>query len=256
MNTRIKLLIATSFFMGAVHQPMVAGNLPAAPAASTAATTVIAATPSITPSVGEDGLPVPQPAPSPLHTAQNLDLKNIVSGTLDKNLPVFVIVDKQMHYTHVLQLQNQTVKEVLRVQNSTGKASTPTPEGRTFVTQKQLDPVWKPPVSIDRLQRAVPPWSKTHRNPLGVANIRLGMDRGMIALHGTNEPGQIGKNVSHGCIRHRNPDILKVAAIVQVGTPVYIVSSMDRANVLTSDALPQPALTVAKNSTARPLHKS
>lgn len=234
MNTRvkIKLLVAASLLMCAAHhnQSVQAANSPAATSAASNAVTV--ATPP-----------------------QSLDLQHIVKGSLDKKLPVLVIVDKQKHFTHVLQLQNEVVTEVLCVQNSTGKASTPTPEGRTFITQKQLDPVWKPPVSIDPLQRAVRPWSKTHRNPLGVANLRLNMDHGMIALHGTNEPKQIGKNVSHGCIRHQNADILKVAAIVQVGTPVYIVPSMDRANILVSDAMPRTE-TVVRNNDMLSLHKS
>ena len=42
-----------------------------------------------------------------------------------------------------------------------------------------------------------------------------------IAIHGTNEPGAIGKNVSHGCVRVQNDVILKLAAL-PLGTPVFI----------------------------------
>lgn len=232
MNTRAKLLIAASLLVCAIHQPVLASKHAVSTSLANDAVTV-ATVPAVAPIN-----PVNPSAPSvdagatsaPAHP-QNLDLKHIVKGALDKKLPVLVIVDKQRHLTHVLQLQNDVVTEVLCVQNSTGKPSTPTPVGRAVITQKQLDPVWVPPVSIDPKQRAVQPWSKTHRNPLGMANIRLSMDRGMIGLHGTNEPNQIGKNVSHGCVRHRNADILKLAAIVQTGTPVYIVPSMDRATI-------------------------
>lgn len=168
----------------------------------------------------------------------NLGTTTIVPGKLDVALPVVVVVDKQKHLTHVLQYQTDVITDILCVRNSVGKPSTPTPEGHTVITQKQFDPTWKPPVSIDPKQRVVQPWSKTHKNPLGVANLKLGLDHGMIALHGTNEPRQIGKSVSHGCIRHCNDDILKVAAMVHVGTPVYVVSSLDKANIVASEFSP------------------
>lgn len=278
MNTRAKLFIAASLLMCAIHQPVLAANSSVASSVGAASaavsdaarcavivTTVPAGAsvgplkPSIECGVIAPGTTRAAIAPSttptdattstaPAHI-QHLELKHIVKGTLNKDLPVLVIVDKQKHFTHVLQLQNDMVTEVLCVQNSTGKPSTPTPEGRAVITQKQMDPVWVPPVSIDPQQRAVQPWSKTHRNPLGMANLRLSIDGGMIGLHGTNEPNQIGKNVSHGCIRHRNADIVKLSAIVQKGTPVYIVPSMDRAKVSLHDVLPRttPATATAGN---------
>jgi lipoprotein-anchoring transpeptidase ErfK/SrfK len=172
-------------------------------------------------------MPLPEVKQEPGLVPLSIDLRTLQQGRYDSAAPVIVIVDKQKHQTRILQFQDSTFTEVLCVKNSTGKPSTPTPEGRTVVVQKQLDPIWKPPVSIDPKQQVVQPYSKTHRNPLGVANLRLSMDRGMIALHGTNEPKQIGKSVSHGCIRHLNSDILKVEAMVHVGTPVYIVHSFE-----------------------------
>jgi len=179
--------------------------------------------------------------------ALSLSTVTIVPGTLDATLPVVVVVDKQKHLTHVLQCQSDVITDVLCVRNSVGKPSTPTPEGRTVITQKQFGPTWKPPVSIDPKQRVVQPWSKTHKNPLGVANLKLGLDHGMIALHGTNEPKQIGKSVSHGCIRHCNEDILKVAAIVHVGTPVYVVSSLEKASIVASEFSPLVVAHTAKH---------
>jgi hypothetical protein len=45
---------------------------------------------------------------------------------------------------------------------------------------------------------------------------------GFIGIHGTSEPALIPGRVSHGCIRMRNPDILRLAALMPVGTPVTI----------------------------------
>jgi L,D-transpeptidase catalytic domain len=45
---------------------------------------------------------------------------------------------------------------------------------------------------------------------------------GFVGVHGTNEPGILPGRVSHGCIRMRNPDILKLAKLMPVGTPLTI----------------------------------
>ena len=49
-----------------------------------------------------------------------------------------------------------------------------------------------------------------------------------VGIHGTNEPEKIGTDVSHGCIRMRNEDILQLTNDVPLGTPVN-VSWVDRA---------------------------
>lgn len=46
---------------------------------------------------------------------------------------------------------------------------------------------------------------------------------GQLGIHGTNDPSSIGKKVSHGCVRLRNEDISKLAAILPLGVPVTIV---------------------------------
>ena len=45
---------------------------------------------------------------------------------------------------------------------------------------------------------------------------------GFIGIHGTNEPELIPGRVSHGCIRLRNDDILRLSGLMPVGTPVTI----------------------------------
>ena len=45
---------------------------------------------------------------------------------------------------------------------------------------------------------------------------------GFIGIHGTNRPDLLPGRVSHGCIRLRNPDILRLARLMPVGTPVEI----------------------------------
>lgn len=43
-----------------------------------------------------------------------------------------------------------------------------------------------------------------------------------IGIHGTNQPGLLPGRVSHGCIRLRNADILRLDALMPVGTPVTV----------------------------------
>ena len=45
---------------------------------------------------------------------------------------------------------------------------------------------------------------------------------GYIGIHGTDQPGLIPGAISHGCIRMRNADILRLAKLMPVGTPVII----------------------------------
>jgi lipoprotein-anchoring transpeptidase ErfK/SrfK len=164
-----------------------------------------------------------------------INIREAVIAELDADLPVVVVVDQAAHQTHVLQMQNDQLCHVFAIPNATGKPSTPTPNCRARITQKELDPAWTPPRSIDPNQKVVPPYKKTKKNPLGLANLRLNVDHGMIALHGTNEPKQIGQSVSHGCIRHLNEDILSLYKIVHVGTPVYIVPNTEEANIPISE---------------------
>jgi lipoprotein-anchoring transpeptidase ErfK/SrfK len=47
-------------------------------------------------------------------------------------------------------------------------------------------------------------------------------DGGFIGIHGTNEPELIPGRISHGCIRLRNADILRLRRLLPIGTPVTI----------------------------------
>ena len=45
---------------------------------------------------------------------------------------------------------------------------------------------------------------------------------GFVGIHGTNRPDLLPGRVSHGCIRLRNQDILRLARLLPVGTPLTI----------------------------------
>jgi lipoprotein-anchoring transpeptidase ErfK/SrfK len=46
---------------------------------------------------------------------------------------------------------------------------------------------------------------------------------GFIGIHGTSLPELLPGRVSHGCVRVRNPDILRLDRLMKVGTPVTIL---------------------------------
>jgi lipoprotein-anchoring transpeptidase ErfK/SrfK len=45
---------------------------------------------------------------------------------------------------------------------------------------------------------------------------------GFVGIHGTDHPELIPGRISHGCIRMRNADILRLARLMPVGTPLTI----------------------------------
>jgi lipoprotein-anchoring transpeptidase ErfK/SrfK len=58
------------------------------------------------------------------------------------------------------------------------------------------------------------------RNPVGVMWIAL--NKKGIGIHGTNDPGSIGRAASHGCIRLANWDIVRLATKIKPGDSVSI----------------------------------
>jgi len=46
---------------------------------------------------------------------------------------------------------------------------------------------------------------------------------GFIGIHGTNEPQLIPGQISHGCVRLRNRDMLRLARLMPVGTPLTVL---------------------------------
>ncbi|WML31057.1 L,D-transpeptidase family protein [Neobacillus sp. OS1-32] len=79
-----------------------------------------------------------------------------------------------------------------------GKMLTRTPPGEFVIVNRQINP----------------------GGPYGV--MWLTLSKHGYGIHGTNDPGSIGKAVSHGCIRMYNRDVLQLAEIVPNGAQVII----------------------------------
>lgn len=90
-----------------------------------------------------------------------------------------------------------------------GAPVSPSPKGTFTIVQRVANPAWYSKGKV------VPP-GKT--NPVGTRWIGLSIKG--YGIHGTNAPGSIGHNVSHGCIRLRNQDVEKLFTMVSVGDEV------------------------------------
>jgi lipoprotein-anchoring transpeptidase ErfK/SrfK len=93
-----------------------------------------------------------------------------------------------------------------------GTRSTPTPRGLYYIVELLQ------PRSADGSYGPFSFGLSAHSNVLK----RFAGGDGRVGLHGTNQPGLIGSDVSHGCIRLRNEAVRRLAKILPLGTPVYI----------------------------------
>jgi lipoprotein-anchoring transpeptidase ErfK/SrfK len=57
-------------------------------------------------------------------------------------------------------------------------------------------------------------------NPVGLVWIQINKEH--FGLHGTPEPSRIGRSESHGCVRLTNWDAVRLAGLVEEGTPVTL----------------------------------
>jgi len=98
--------------------------------------------------------------------------------------------------------------------------------GTETVTNKKVWPEWRPPAEMIARERAngriLPTMMEGGpANPLGARALYLGDT--LYRIHGTNAPWTIGTNVSSGCIRLRNEDVVDLYERVGVGTKVIVM---------------------------------
>jgi lipoprotein-anchoring transpeptidase ErfK/SrfK len=109
---------------------------------------------------------------------------------------------------------------------STGSRHDPLPEGRWQVRGVATNPeyrynpklFWDAKAGDGKARIAAGP-----NNPVGLAWIDLSIEH--YGIHGTPEPGKIGKTQSHGCIRLTNWDVMMVARSIARGAAVLLQAS-------------------------------
>lgn len=97
--------------------------------------------------------------------------------------------------------------------------------GREKITRKAKWPGWTPPAEMRAREakagRKIPAYMPGGEdNPLGARALYLGHT--LYRIHGTNEDWSIGRQVSSGCIRMFNKDVIDLYKRVRVGTPVVV----------------------------------
>ncbi len=93
--------------------------------------------------------------------------------------------------------------------------------GVKSVSRKAEWPDWTPPEEMLQRRPDLPRFMPGGPgNPLGARALYLGSS--LYRIHGTNEPHTIGQNVSSGCIRMMNDDVVDLYNRVQVGARVVV----------------------------------
>lgn len=101
---------------------------------------------------------------------------------------------------------------IVKVWNTAvGTESTPSPAGTYTIINRVLNP------SYYRDGKVIPPGAA---NPVGTR--WLGLSLKGFGIHGTNNPGSIGRKASHGCIRMRNRDVEELFDMVKTGDVVEL----------------------------------
>ena len=126
-------------------------------------------------------------------------------ATLQKVHSRLVIVQRSLRATLY-----KRGRPVFSARIGVGQAHTPTPRGEFYVREKLSGydaPTYGPRAfGLNARSNTLTDW------PGG----------GFIGIHGTNEPQILPGRVSHGCVRMRNPAILRLFRLMPRGTPVSI----------------------------------
>jgi lipoprotein-anchoring transpeptidase ErfK/SrfK len=94
--------------------------------------------------------------------------------------------------------------------------------GVKMISMKKEWPSWTPPAEMLKRRPDLPRFMEGGPdNPLGARAMYLGSS--LYRIHGSNEPWTIGTQVSSGCIRMRNEDVIDLYNRVRVGTRVVVI---------------------------------
>ena len=122
--------------------------------------------------------------------------------------------DRRLYY---VEGKNAAMSYPIAIPKSEAKWS-----GVSYVSQKRENPTWTPTADMRRENPRLPAYvaGGDPRNPLGIRALYLG--ESLYRIHGTDAPWQIGQQVSHGCIRMYNADVMDLYRRANVGAKVVI----------------------------------
>jgi lipoprotein-anchoring transpeptidase ErfK/SrfK len=130
--------------------------------------------------------------------------------------PGTLVVDTPNRYLYLVQNDGRAIRYGIGVGRPGFEWS-----GVKTVSRKSEWPDWTPPPEMLKRRPDLPHHMRGGPdNPLGARALYLGGS--MYRIHGTNEPDTIGHNVSSGCIRMMNEDVVDLYSRVHVGTKVVV----------------------------------
>ncbi len=134
-----------------------------------------------------------------------------------REAPGTVVIDTPNHFLYLVQGEGRAIRYGIGV----GRPGF-TWSGTHAISAKKEWPDWTPPDQMLRRQPYLPHFVPGGpNNPLGARALYLGST--LYRIHGSNEPWTIGTNVSSGCIRMRNADVVDLYERVRVGTKVVVL---------------------------------
>jgi lipoprotein-anchoring transpeptidase ErfK/SrfK len=134
-----------------------------------------------------------------------------------KEAPGTIVIDTPNHFLYLVGYDGKAMRYGIGV----GRPGF-TWSGVHAVSAKKEWPDWVPPDEMIKRQPYLPHFvAGGPSNPLGARALYLGST--LYRIHGSNEPWTIGKNVSSGCIRMRNADVIDLYDRVKIGTKVVVL---------------------------------
>lgn len=168
-----------------------------------------------------DPAPVPSYAPArlvdPAHPAIDPQYERQVVDYDGKEKPGTIIIDTPHFFLYLVTADGKALRYGIGV----GRP------GFTWSGVKQISamrewPDWIPPAEMLERRPDLPRFMPGGQdNPLGARAMYLGST--LYRIHGSNEPWTIGQQVSSGCIRLRNEDVIDLYGRVKVGTKVIVL---------------------------------
>jgi lipoprotein-anchoring transpeptidase ErfK/SrfK len=134
-----------------------------------------------------------------------------------REAPGTIVIDTPQHFLYLVEPGGRAMRYGIGV----GRPGF-TWSGIHTVSSKKEWPDWVPPKEMIERQPGLPHFmAGGPNNPLGARALYLGST--LYRIHGSNEPWTIGHNVSSGCIRMRNVDVIDLYERVKIGTKVVVL---------------------------------
>jgi lipoprotein-anchoring transpeptidase ErfK/SrfK len=159
-----------------------------------------------------------------------------------KEAPGTIIVDTPHHFLYLVESGGRALRYGIGV----GREGF-TWSGTHHISAKKEWPDWTPPKEMLERQPYLPHFmAGGPDNPLGARAMYIG--KTLYRIHGSNEPWTIGHNVSSGCIRLRNVDVIDLYSRVKIGAKVVVLPAHPTG---VASAIPRSASSAANASEFR-----